>query len=277
MSRPSRTGRPRPIGHRPWVLALSVVVVAAVVGVLAVLHNSGKPGAAPGSPRPTATSGGSPSSVSHCELQVTNDGFSVRYGEDNAPKRKGDGDIFYGVVVKNPCDRAAVKVQLYINGVVSSYRSSSVDPHGVIIGDPRNIPELLPNHSIGLSGTFSNGGDYDATKVAKLNVRIFSHQWESSRSTPAQQTVRAEHVTIGARNSEGYVPITFKLGMTSELTYGWMSIITLDSQGQVVSGENRSIDTGSGIPGSSVKTSVWVPPDTVDPHPEIFFVTDSYL
>ena len=269
-----RPWRPGPLRNLKNLLVTAAILAVVLPGTVAC--NSGNPHAAHS--MPARTSSPAPRSTTahpHCELQVVKTGFSVQYGEGNAPKDKRDGNINYGIVVKNPCKNAALDSQLDVLAVSDAYSATEESPDHIIIGSPRRLPELLPGHTVNVCGGFDNGGDFDATKIAKIHVRVGTPQWKAGQ--PSQQVVRAEHVVLGSRNADGYVPITFQLRMTGELKYSWMAIITLNKSERIVSGENREIYDGGGSPGGTIHTSVWMPAGMHGLHSEISFVTDSYV
>ncbi len=270
----------RPLQSGPLRNLKNLLIAIAILAVMlpgTVACDSGKPHAAHSTPARTSSPAPKPTTKHpHCELQVVKTGFSIQYGEGNAPKRKRDGNVFYGALVRNPCKDTALSSDVGVVAVNGAYRSSDDDPADVLTGSTRRIPELLPGRTVGLCGILGNDSDYDATKVAKIRLRVGTARW-NTRSSSKPQTVRAEHVVLGSRDAKGRVPITFQLDMSGELKYSWMSIITLDGADRIVAGENREIDDGGGAPGGTVHTSVWTPPRTKGLHVEIFFVTDSYM
>jgi hypothetical protein len=236
-------------------------------------------------PSPSARSS---ATAAGCQLRVAESGFTNRhglvYGRQVAPAQ---GEIQYGVIVENPCQQAAVDVQLVAQATDASGTPLPYDDGVGSAAEPRKLSVLLPGQRIGVAGELNNGraaggtaGSYDPTKVAAINVSFRHVGWQPVTAVPQQVTATSLDVVVGARGADGYAPVTFTLKLTPPRVPSdeWGCVIVRDAAGKIVSGDVRrlTLPPSPAAAGDIVHTRVWVPPSSSGLRAEIYSVPGGF-
>ncbi|MEV6926152.1 hypothetical protein AB0M46_16875 [Dactylosporangium sp. NPDC051485] len=179
------------------------------------------------SPPPTSASSSAPATAPACSPRVLESGFD-RHG----------ADFWYGFIVENPCDQAAVQNYVTVQPMTAT---------GAPVGEPKlglaNLPVLLPGQRLGIGGLIHvlQGPE----TVASLSFEIRDNKLLPASVFAAwPRSVTARNVTYGAPGTGGYVPMTFEIVTDlpkAPLCQPALHIIARDKTGHIVYGTSQPL------------------------------------
>ncbi|MFG2039121.1 hypothetical protein, partial [Dactylosporangium sp. NPDC048998] len=178
-------------------------------------------------PQPTSAAPSTSATAPACSPRVLESGFA----------RKG-ADFWYGFIVENPCDQAAVQNLVTVQPMTAS---------GTPAGEPQtglaNVPVLLPGQRLGIGGLLHvlQGAD----TVATLSFNIPDNDLLPAgffKAWPRSATAR--NVTYGPPDAGGYVSTTFEIVTdppNTPMCQPVAHIIARDKAGHIVYGNLEPI------------------------------------
>jgi len=258
---------------RWWTVAAVVVCVAlAAVLILATRRHTSS---GTGSSASSATAG---SAAADCRPRVADVGFGSRAvkfnGQQVAP---ADADITLGVIVQNPCPRAAVNVQLLARATTASGSDVAGALHL-----RTSLDAVMPGQRLGVAGSIVNDpnsaatvGHFNATTVAAGRVDVLHWDWQAATDVAQPTATTAQDVAVGQRQPDGDVPVSFRLGPDAPAPSGdrWVCVLLRDTTDRIVSGEMREVHIPADLPasGGTLTATARAPGTGAGLHAEIYF------
>ena len=182
-------------------------------------------------PPPAASSPSSASSASGptCSPAVAESGFTDR-----------NGYIWYGLVVTNPCDQAAVNNRIRVVARDASGHALSTDADDT----GANLPVILPGQRLGVAALIHLA--HDPGTVASLGVDIMSHEVAPVTLFAGwPKSVTAEDVSYGVPDAADATTMTFHLRTdppNTPLCHPVAQVIVRDRAGNIIYGAAQHVD-----------------------------------
>ena len=242
-------------GRRTLLIGAVGLAVIALATTLAIAIQSGAfSHAHQAGPKPSQIPHhhSSPSSDPSCTLKVLDTGFSVSPANE----------VHYGLLLKNPCTEASLGAQIVVHAL--DKQGHQIETSGGILNSFPDPVLIMPDKHVNIAGQFNNGDhDYKPEEVSKLRISFESPNFVPANRVDAHRTMRADFVSMGSRNSDGYAEMIFSMQVQPEdrravspVAY----IILRDSRGKILGGEESPF---SYVPHTSEQKSVvWLPPRT---------------
>lgn len=213
---------------------------------------------------PTAT----PSAT--CKLSVTEAGFTPHRAYQSGQRVPNDDSLRVGVLIKNPCGRAAVNVHVTAFGLDASghHIANPLDEGTTIYADADVL--LIPAGAMvaigaGMRTTDDRGVVQPAfTKVAKFTATARPACWTKSTGDGVRVPA-ASDVKVGATNADGHradrlANVSFRTTPDESTSATRPAVVFRDKDGRLLDVEEGSGSYATATPpaGHSV-ISVWVP------------------
>jgi hypothetical protein len=117
---------------------------------------------------------------------------------------------------------------------------------------------------------------YDASKVARIHLRIGDVIWKPVAEVTPPSIATFTDLVIGARDAGGFVTITFNASVQppTPLRNAVLGTIVRDAAGRIVSGGLTELSPDSGFTpaGGRGHANSWIPPSVPGVHAEIYLL-----
>ena len=233
--------------------AVRGIAALSLLAAVSACTTSSHPEPEPTSRAPSSASSAPPA----CSPRVLESGFN-----------RSGADFWFGYIVENPCDQAAVQ-----NYVVVQPMTASGNP----VGQPKDVlpglPVLLPGQRIGIGGLVHL--TQDPQTVASLSFKVQDNDLVPATTFAAwPRSVTARNITHDAADAGGTVPLTFDVVTdppNAPLCQPTAQIIARDKAGHIVYG------TFERITGPTVSLSVKLPASADLTKTEIYVEQGQYV